>query len=553
MEHLGFEDIDRGSALSRKEATMRMRVWRALPLFTVLAALRLVGQEGPGQSGSLHMAVLQGNIDAVHQHIKAGSDLNAKDAYGSTALLIAATFGKTEIARALIEAGADIQIKDRNGSTPLHVAAFFCRPEIVKALLDKGADRRSRNNYGNTALESVAGPFEDVKGIYDQLGAGLAPLGLRLDYERIRATRPKIVEMLRPRAEDLEAVAYAPLPGGDWEVSTPAKEGLDPMLVAELYYDAEGLETLYGLLVIRHGHLVAERYFNGASVEKKGLLQSVTKSYTSALTGIALEEGHFSSLDQKMVDFFPEFSAKSYDRRKDKITIRHMLQMRGGFPWEETDSAYWQALMSGDYVPLIVEFPLKADPGSEFNYSNLTSNWLGILLSRACKTDLKSFGEKYLFSPIGVQAGDWKKDWDGYYIGCGELQFTARDMARFGLLYLNGGEFNGEQVVPTSWVRESLNNYSRDAWITKDKVNRVGPYFRELGYGYQWWSATVGKHHVDFAWGHGGQLIALLDDLDMIIVVTADPFYQQHDDEAWKHEKANINVVGKFINSLPTE
>ena len=84
-------------------------------------------------------------------------------------------------------------------------------------------------------------------------------------------------------------------------------------------------------------------------------------------------------------------------------------------------------------------------------------------------------------------------------------------------------------------------------------MNKVGRYFRYLGYGYQWWSARVGDHHLDFAWGHGGQLIVLLDELDMIIVVTADPLFGQHDDRAWKHEQANINLVGKFIKSLPKE
>ncbi len=146
---------------------------------------------------SIHLAALQGNIDAVRQHIKADSDLNEKDAYGSSPLIIAATFGKTEVAKALIDGGADLKITNNEGSTPLHVAAFFCRTEIVRALLDKGVDKNAKNNYGRIALESVAAPFDEVKGIYDSIGKALTPLGLRLDYERIRETRPKIAEMLR--------------------------------------------------------------------------------------------------------------------------------------------------------------------------------------------------------------------------------------------------------------------------------------------------------------------------------------------------------------------
>ena len=146
---------------------------------------------------SLHAATLQGNLDAVRRHIDAGSDLNAKDAYGSTPLVVAATFGKTDAARALIDAGADMTITNNEGSTPLHIAAFLCRTEIVQALLDKGADKNARNKAGRTALEAVSGPFDDVKGIYDGLGAALEPLGLKLDYERIKRTRPQIAEMLR--------------------------------------------------------------------------------------------------------------------------------------------------------------------------------------------------------------------------------------------------------------------------------------------------------------------------------------------------------------------
>lgn len=144
----------------------------------------------------IHAAALMGNLRAIQQHIKAGSDLNEKDEYGSSPLIIAATFGKTEVARVLIEAGADMNCKSNDGSTPLHTAAFFCRIEIVEALLNKGADKNLRNNYGSTALESISGPFDNVKGIYDQISKDLGPLGFKLDYEYVKETRPRIAEML---------------------------------------------------------------------------------------------------------------------------------------------------------------------------------------------------------------------------------------------------------------------------------------------------------------------------------------------------------------------
>ena len=257
-----------------------------------------------------------------------------------------------------------------------------------------------------------------------------------------------------------------------------------------------------------------------------------------------------------MMDFFPEFAGQISDPRKRQITIRDMLQMRSGYPWEETDPALWEALLSGDYLPLIVHFPLVSDPGTDFNYSGITSHLLGVIVTRSCDTDLKSFGEAYLFSAIDTEVGDdWIQDKDGYYIGLAGIQATARDMAKFGWLYLNNGEFEGKQVISADWVEESLQRYTErlniSGWFP-GITSRFG-YFRDLGYGYQWWSGRAGDHYFNYASGHGGQFIVLLDELDMVIVTTADPFWQEHNEESWKHESAIIEMVGKFINSLPSE
>ena len=187
---------------NRMEESIMKTVTTAMLIVTLLAVTGCPKQENSDKEKrpprvSLHIAAFQGNIDAIRQHINASSELNKKDAYGSSPLIVAVTFGKTEIARALIEAGADLEITNNEGATPLHIAAVFCHTEIVKALLDKGADKTLRNKAGRTALETVMGPFEDVKGIYDRIGKGLKPLGLELDYERIKRTRPEIAEMLR--------------------------------------------------------------------------------------------------------------------------------------------------------------------------------------------------------------------------------------------------------------------------------------------------------------------------------------------------------------------
>lgn len=162
---------------------------------TIISSYSEISVKPPAMD--IHTATFLGDLDAINQHIKAGSDLNEKDKYGSSPLIIAATFGKTEVARALIGAGADVNCTNNDGSTPLHTAAFLCRTEIVEALLEKDADKNIKNNFGSTALESVAGPFENVKGIYDQFSKDLGPLGLKLDYKQIETTRPKIAEMLQ--------------------------------------------------------------------------------------------------------------------------------------------------------------------------------------------------------------------------------------------------------------------------------------------------------------------------------------------------------------------
>mgnify|MGYP005825922609 CR=1 FL=1 len=146
----------------------------------------------------LHTAVITDNMEAVKQHIAAGSDLNARDPFGgSSPLISAAVFGKTEMAKVLIDAGVDLNFQNSDGSTALHTAAFFCRPEIVKMLLEKNVDKTIKNKYEATAYDNVALPFVQMKDAYDMMGNILGPMGLKLDYTYIEKTRPEIAEMLK--------------------------------------------------------------------------------------------------------------------------------------------------------------------------------------------------------------------------------------------------------------------------------------------------------------------------------------------------------------------
>lgn len=344
-----------------------------------------------------------------------------------------------------------------------------------------------------------------------------------------------------PSTDELVAVDYAPQPEGGWAVSTPEQQGLDADLVARLYLEAEDLERLYSVLVVKDGFLIGEKYFNEGAIDQKTNTMSVSKSFVGALVGQAIERGCLSGVDERMADFFPEYILEA---PKNQITVEQMLQMRAGYPWEETDERLFDALLWGDFVPRIADFPLTADPGTAHQYSNLTAHWLGVIVARACDTDLKSFAEQELFEPLGLEVGRWTQDLEGYYVGFVDMHFTARELATFGLVYLNGGRFHGTQVIPADWVEASLRSYSENAW------DNLGHY-EDVGYGYQWWTADAGNHPVMFAWGHGGQQITLVPDQNMIVVAMSDPFYKQPGSVSWPHEKAALTLVSRFIASLP--
>ena len=195
----------------KKQTNNSLRTVIALTFLTTLltlAACKEGKEPTPGNSVSqtkakapqvdIHTAVLTGNMEALKQHIAAGSNLNEKDPLGGSSPLISASlFGKTEIAKTLIDAGADLNFQNNDGSTALITASFFGRPEIVKMLLNKGADKTIKNKYGQTAFESVSGAFADVKNVYDALGKMLEPMGLKLDYPYLEKTRPEIAAMLK--------------------------------------------------------------------------------------------------------------------------------------------------------------------------------------------------------------------------------------------------------------------------------------------------------------------------------------------------------------------
>jgi CubicO group peptidase (beta-lactamase class C family) len=349
-----------------------------------------------------------------------------------------------------------------------------------------------------------------------------------------------------PTAGELAAVDYAPWPVDGWTVSAPQEHGLDPDAVAEVYWRASRLETINSLLVVKDGDLVAAGYFHDGFPTHQQRVQSVTKSVTGALVGIAIDQGCIPSVDEPMMTYFPELADEVRDPRKNEITIRQLLQMRAGFPWEEASAEGFEWLYNGFRPSNLIDVPLVRDPGAGWDYSNFSSHLLAIITARACEADLKDFAEQHLFDPLGITPGDWISDWEGYRNGHADLWLSALELARFGQLYLDAGRHDGQQIVPASWIADSWQPYTEHAWYYK-----VGNNFDRTAYGYQWWIIDAGPHTYDLAWGHGGQQIAVLPELDMVVVLTADPLHGQHGDRPWGLEKANLNLVADFIAGLP--
>lgn len=303
-----------------------------------------------------------------------------------------------------------------------------------------------------------------------------------------------------------------PLRAYAWPESTPEEQGLDSEALAVARMEAAQLAYLYSLLVIRNDHLVSESYFHGSSRWFVSNNYSVSKSFTSALVGVALDRGFLESLDQRLLEILPEYVTGDMDPRKHDITIRHLLMMRAGFEWDDVETSFDLLYASPDPIRYIINLPLADDPGARFNYCTPQTDLLSVILERATGMTTREFAERYLFDPLGISIVDWGRDGQGHYFGGHGMYFTPRNMARLGQLYLSGGVIDGRRLISRGWISESLEHGARFyPW---------GP-VEDHGYGYQWWLGTMNGYELFFAVGIGGQYILCYPELDMIIVTTA--------------------------------
>jgi len=304
-------------------------------------------------------------------------------------------------------------------------------------------------------------------------------------------------------------------PTSGWKTSIPEKQGMDSakLLIADEFIQNR-LPDAYSLLVVKNGYLVFEKYYSWGSREKYAVVHSVTKSFTSALIGIALDKGYLNSVDQKLVDFFPEYITDESDPMKKEISLRHLLTMSAGFKWNDRGPSMRNWYLSSNWVKSAIQLPQENTPGDIFNYNSSTSHLLSAILSKSSETSTLDFAKQYLFEPLGIQSAYWHVDQQGYNIGGFGLGLSARDLAKFGFLYLNNGYWNGQSIVSEIWVKES----------TSQQIQAVShSIYGEFQYGYQWWVKKVDGCKSYRAWGRRGQFIVVVPELDLVIAVTSNP------------------------------
>jgi CubicO group peptidase (beta-lactamase class C family) len=303
--------------------------------------------------------------------------------------------------------------------------------------------------------------------------------------------------------------------GDGWTVSTPAAEGLDESPLAELMEDlrANAHPGVDSLLVVRHQRLVAEGYFNGFGRESLHDLRSTGKSFTSALTGIAIGQ-RLVGLDDPIGQHLPGFENHAHvDDRKRAITLRHLLHMSSGLEcndWLPSSAGAENRMYNHrDWVKFVLDLPMVAQPGTLPAYCTGGVIVLGHILTLRSGMALDAYAQSQLFDPLGIQQSIWRRDADGRATGGGGLRLRPRDAAKFGALFVNEGMWHGVRVIPESWVLQ-----------TRERINTLGP----DGYGFLWWKRTYlhGSLPLEavFTSGNGGNFIFTFPSHELVVVFT---------------------------------
>ncbi|HDZ19126.1 hypothetical protein LCGC14_1218340 [marine sediment metagenome] len=297
-----------------------------------------------------------------------------------------------------------------------------------------------------------------------------------------------------------------------WETATPQDVDMrsDTLNGMINYLESEN-HDIYSVIIIRNGFIVEEWYASGYNFNSLFKLYSATKSITSTLIGIALDMGFISSVNQLMLDYFPNRTIHNLDANKESITIKHLLTMTAGFDWPEWEVSYFNInnifntwKVNDDYIQFVLDRTMNSTPGEKFNYNTGISHLLGAILEEVTNSSMEYFANEYLFEPLEITSTRWDYDPDGLPLGGEGLYLKARDMAKIGYLFLNKGIWGEDQIISKEWVNTSTYKH-----VTVSNSS---------DYGYQWWiSKTYDSYRAS---GFGGQQIHVFPENDLVVVFT---------------------------------
>jgi CubicO group peptidase (beta-lactamase class C family) len=276
-------------------------------------------------------------------------------------------------------------------------------------------------------------------------------------------------------------------------------------------------DTIDSVIVIRHGNVVLEEYPNPRySADSRHHLFSVTKSITSLLVGIAIDRGFIESEDVPILDLFPGLLPSDEVQSKSVITVEHLLTMSAGLEWDEDTwpssdprNDFFRLEFSRDPMRYVLGKPQVAPPGELFWYNSGLSHVLSALIAEATGMSTLQFALQALFSPLGIEDLYWRQDMTGLYKGGTQLYMCPRDLARIGVLCLNRGRWNGEQIFSEAWLEQS----------TRTRIHGRPDHFAGRSYGYHWW--TLDDYDVFYAAGSQGQFLYVFPTMETIVVFTA--------------------------------
>jgi len=300
---------------------------------------------------------------------------------------------------------------------------------------------------------------------------------------------------------------------------------VDTTRVYQLFSQLQGgKHKVHSVLLVKNGQLLIEEYFNGESIDQVHDMRSVTKSIRSILIGIAIDQGFIESVDDPISKYLHTLQPKkNLDPRKGKITIRNLLTMSSGLEcndWDPKSAGQEDRVYrKKDWLQYTLDLPMVNDPGTVANYCSMGVLLIAEIISQASGMTIDQFSAKYLFTPLGISNVVWGHTSNKEVIPSGKrLYLTSRDLAKIGLLVLQKGSFDGEQIVSEEWIVAST--------TTKTKITGVE-------YGYLWWNIPFqtknGVVNSITATGNGGQYIMVLPEMDMVAIFTGGAYNSQED------------------------